>query len=138
MGNEIALQAMNHSGGTHARNILQYVFLCLCVFVSKCQLSKGVEEALPSMLEQRQGTSWPFFEVEFAPDASICIIHTDRERKMFFLQISSQGTPGTPFSVYWVRLSHMDAFMAGMELLDDDPVHAEIWKCLEQGTDGKQ
>jgi len=43
-------------------------------------------------------------------------------------------TPGTPFSVYWVRLSHMDACMAGMELLDYDPVHAEIWKCLEQGS----
>ena len=45
-----------------------------------------------------------------------------------------QGTPGRPFSVYWIRLSHMDA--ASIELQDDDPVHAEIWKCLEQGTDG--
>ena len=31
----------------------------------------------------------------------------------------------------------MDA-MAGMELQDDDPVDAEIWESLEQGTDGKQ
>lgn len=41
-------------------------------------------------------------------------------------------TPGRPFSVYWIRLSHMDA--ASIELQDDDPVHAEIWKCLEQGS----
>eukprot|EP00435_Cladocopium_sp_Y103_P018931 s1934_g4.t1 len=41
---------------------------------------------------------------------------------------------GTPFSVYWMRLSHMDASMAGMELQDDDLVDPEVWECLEQGS----
>lgn len=43
-------------------------------------------------------------------------------------------TPGTPFSVHWIRLIHTDASMASMELHDEDPVNPETWEWLEQGS----
>ena len=111
------------------------MFVCVCVKVSTFKQRVSKNPCHPC--GAATGHQLAVFEVEFAPDASICIIHTDRERKMFFLQISSQGTPGTPFCVYWIRLIHTNASTASMELHDEDPVNPETWEWLEQGKDGK-
>lgn len=110
--------------------VFHSVKLCLCVLMS--QLSIGVEESVPCMRNSDSAT--PGCYLYKLSLRQMHHTHTDRD---YFLQISSQGTPGTPFCVYWIRLIHMDASTASMELHDEDPVNPETWEWLEQGKDGK-